>query len=370
MRPVTSMTGVRSRAAADASASDMPSHRVGAIVMPLDVKPVRAPRWSGSISTTTPHAFGSRWRADETHTNEMPDAAPDSSNGIRRRRSTGHVSSITTSTAGRVRPSPRPPRSASRSLTIVSAWCDVEASCPPPRLRAWGSHFRNVQSCMPPSPTSATTARSVGLCIVAACITSERARARVACSGPARPTPRCARTSTASGTSSSSRKRSGMRSTSARRSRSPPLATVTAVRDGSSAVPSRSRRKSGSSGARSHRRSDSVRTSGCSSPAPGVSRKRLRTSSTRSASNIATCSASSWRCSASFSLNSNTPLRLASIQLPMSRIGDSSMNTAPSGPSQKYMPMPSTTGIAAEIAGSRCLRGRSGGAGSSTLVPP
>ena len=51
----------------------------------------------------------------------------------------------------------------------------------------------------------------------------------------------------------------------------------------------------------------------------------------------------------------------------MSRIGDSSMNTAPSGPSQKYMPMPRTTGIAAEIAGSRCLRGRSGGAGSSTF---
>ena len=52
----------------------MPSQRVGATVRPLDVNPVRAVRWSGSISTTTPHAFGSRWRADDTHTNEMPDA--------------------------------------------------------------------------------------------------------------------------------------------------------------------------------------------------------------------------------------------------------------------------------------------------------
>ena len=152
--------------------------------------------------------------------------APASSSGISRRRSTGHVSSMTTSTAGSSRPSPRPPRSASRSLTIVSAWCDVDASCEPPSVRAWGSHLRNVQSCSPPSPTRATTARSVGLCIVAACITSERASARVACSGPAMPTPRCARTSTASGTSSRSWKRPGIASTSARRSRSPPVATV------------------------------------------------------------------------------------------------------------------------------------------------
>ena len=113
-----------------------------------------------------------------------------------------------------------------------------------------------------------------------------------------------------------------------------------------------------------------MRTSVPSSPAPGVSRNRLRTSSARSASSCSTCSASSCWCSASFSLNSKRPLRLASIQLPISRIGDSSMKTAPIGPSQKYMPMPSTTGIAAEIAGRRCLRGRSGGAGSSTLMPP
>ena len=131
-----------------------------------------------------------------------------------------------TSTAGSSNPSPRPPRSASRSLTIVSAWCDVEASCEPPSVRAWGNHLRNDQSCRPPSPTRATTARSVGLCIVAACITSERASARVACKGPAMPTPRCCSASTASGTSSRSRKRSGICSTSARRSRSPPVATV------------------------------------------------------------------------------------------------------------------------------------------------
>ena len=75
MRPVTSMTGVMSRATAAASASDMPSQRVGAIVSPLDVNPVRAVTWSGSISTTAPQAFGRRWRADVTHTNEMPVAA-------------------------------------------------------------------------------------------------------------------------------------------------------------------------------------------------------------------------------------------------------------------------------------------------------
>ncbi len=334
------------------------------------MNPVRAVRWSGSISTTTPHAFGSRCRADDTQTNVMPDPAPASSNGINRRRSTGHVSSITTSTAGSVSPSPRPPRSASRSLTMVSAWCDVDASCDPPSVRAWGSHLRNVQSSSPPSPTRATTARSVGLCIVAACRTSERASARAACSGPAIPTPAWPRTSTASGTSSRRWKRPGIASTSARRSRSPPPAIEIDVRDGSCAVPSRSRRKSVSAGARSHRRSDSVRTSVPSSPAPGVSRNRLRTSSVRSASSCSTCSASSCWCSASFSLNSKRPLRLASIQLPINRIGDSSMNTAPSGPSQKYMPMPRMTGIAAEMAGIRCLRGRSGGAGSSTLMPP
>ena len=100
MRPVMSMTGVMSRATASASASDIPSQRVGAMVSPEPVNPVRAVTWSGSISTTAPHAFGSRWRAEVTHRNTIPVSRPASISGIRRRRSTGHVSSITTSTAG------------------------------------------------------------------------------------------------------------------------------------------------------------------------------------------------------------------------------------------------------------------------------
>ena len=71
----------------------------------------------------------------------------------------------------------------------------------------------------------------------------------------------------------------GSASSSRRRSRAPPLATLTVVRDGSSAVPTRRRRKSASSGARSHSRSDRLRTMPPSSPAPGSSRKRPRTSS-------------------------------------------------------------------------------------------